>query len=58
MTEAFSHPGKGTIYIVMELVNGLTVKKYVKHEINKLKPKISQALCKSEMKEKEFSQLD
>jgi serine/threonine protein kinase len=32
VSEAFSHPGKGTIYIVMELVEGLTVKKYVKRE--------------------------
>ncbi len=28
--EAFNNPAKGIIYIIMELINGTTVKKYVK----------------------------
>jgi serine/threonine protein kinase len=28
--EAFNNPAKGTIYLVMELIKGFTVKKYVK----------------------------
>ena len=33
--EAFNNPAKGTIYLVMELIQGFTVKKYVKKQLKK-----------------------
>ncbi len=35
MVDAFVNSQKGTIYLVMQLVNGLTIRKYVKRQQKK-----------------------